>query len=348
MKRWMTLTLSVAAMVGVGYLGEKAYLSGQQHDQEIDQRVAALTLQVSDLNDRLIAASRDEHADLPSHSNDAVSGLTLSMAQIFPQHWLKQSLQLAQSQLEFDQQTSPTNAFESTKNTLNLIKSNLATLVNGHAISELTASALSRAIDVDLKMIDSQAQAQRQEIQLLDRYFAQLQLRLDAMARQGPSMQAMTAATHPPAQGNTALAPELTFSQRIARLFIIEKPALNVRETMLQRGLICRQVALTLGLARQALAQKQSDRVMQLLADSQAQLVSVVDPAAKQMQADLAAVKIPVSPKLQLTALQWIPNEALVAPMKPATSAATVAATVAENPAPATTELLQPSSVAAS
>ena len=110
---------------------------------------------------------------------------------------------------------------------------------------------------------------------------------------------------------------DLSFTQRISRLFVIEKPILNVRENMLQRGLICREVALTLGLARQALAQGQSDRVMQLLADSRAQLASVVDPAAKQMQASIAALTVVTQPKLQLTSLQWVPTEALTVSVKP-------------------------------
>jgi len=324
MKRWAIMTLSVAAIVGVGYLGEKAYLSSQQHDQEIERRIAALSIQVSDLNDRLIAASRDEKDAMPQNPTNAVSGLTLSMSQIFPQHWLKQTLQLAQSQLELDQKTSPVHAFESSKNTLNLVKSNLASLATGHAISELTASGLARAIDVDLKMIENQAQTQRQEIQLLDRHIAQLQLALDVMARQGPSMKMTSSTTNLPAQAKVAPAPELTFTQRISRLFVIEKPALNVRENMLQRGLVCREVALTLGLARQALAQGQSDRVMQLLADSRTQLAGVVDPAAKQMQASIAALTVPTHPKQQLTALQWVTAEALVTPVKPMTEIASI------------------------
>jgi hypothetical protein len=343
MKRWTIMTLSVAAMIGVGYFGEKAYLSNQQHDQEIESRIAALTIQVSDLNDRLIAATRDEHDDSPSNSANPVSGLTLSMAQIFPQHWLKQTLQLAQSQLEFDQHNASVNAFDTAKNTLNLVKSNLNSLVTGHAISELTASALTRAIDVDLKMIDSQAQTQRQEIQLMDRHLAQLQQTLDTMARQGPSMNVPNTANNLPAHAGEAPLPDLTFTQRMSRLFMIEKPALNVRENMLQRGLICREVALTLGLARQALAQGQSDRVMQLMADSQAQLVGVVDPAAKQMQATLATIKVPQSPRLQLTALQWVPADA-VTPIKSSSGAGSVLS----RPKSAVTNLPQTPRVAAS
>lgn len=318
MKRWITMTMSVIAIVGAGYLGEKAYQANQQHDQDVEGRVAALSIQVSDLNDRLIATTRDEKNDSPSSSTSAISGLTLSMAQIFPQHWLRQTLQLAQAQLESDQKISSVNTFESSKNTLNLVKSNLNSLVTGHAISELTASGLTRAIDTDLKMIDSQAQTQRQEVQLLDRHIAQLQLTLDTMARQGPSMSLTMSSTSSGTTQNAQVpTADLSFTQRISRLFVIEKPILNVRENMLQRGLICREVALTLGLARQALAQGQSDRVMQLLADSRAQLASVVDPAAKQMQASIAALTVVTQPKLQLTSLQWVPTEALTVSVKP-------------------------------
>jgi hypothetical protein len=344
MKRWVTMTMSVIAIVGAGYLGEKAYQANQQHDQDVEGRIAALSIQVSDLNDRLIATTRDEKDASPSSSTSAISGLTLSMAQIFPQHWLRQTLQLAQAQLESDQKISSVNAFESSKNTLNLVKSNLNSLVTGHAISELTASGLTRAIDTDLKMIDNQAQTQRQEVQLLDRYIAQLQLTLDTMARQGPSMSLPTTLTQSAvAQGAQVPTTELSFIQRISRLFVIEKPILNVRENMLQRGLICREVALTLGLARQALAQGQSDRVMQLLADSRAQLASVVDPAAKQMQASIAALSVSTQPKLQLTSLQWTPTEALMVPVKSMNEGAAAPVTTV---APA--QLVQPQRVVAS
>ncbi len=335
MKRWATMTLSVAAIVGVGYLGEKAYLTDQQRNQEVESRLATLTMQVSDLNDRLIATTRDEKDDAQTDPTNAVSQLTLSMAQVFPQHWLRQTLQLAQSQLELDQKASSINAFDSSKNTLNLVKSNLSSLVTGRAISELTASALVRAIDVDLKLIDSQAQTQRQEIQLLDRHIANLQLTLDGMARQGPSMQVATSSMNLPAQKAAEPAAELSFTQRIARLFVIEKPSLNVRENMLQRGLVCREVALTLGLARQALAQGQSDRVMQLLADGRTQLAGVVDPAAKQMQASIAALTVPAHPKLQLTALQWAPAEALtIKPLSEVVSIPIAPAAVIKLPQP--------------
>jgi len=190
-----------------------------------------------------------------------------------------------------------------------------------------------------MKMIDSQAQTQRQEIQLLDQHIAQLQLTLDAMARQGPRMQITPTTTKLPTQAGAAPATELSFMQRISRLFVIEKPALDVRDHMLQRGLVCREVALTLGLARQALAQGQSDRVIHLFADSLAQLDGVVDPAAKQMQASIAALKVPTHPKLQLTAMQWIPAEALTMPVNPqpevTTSPTPSIAATAPIPAPA-------------
>lgn len=333
MKHWATMTLSIAAVVGVGYLGEKVYLSVQQHNQDVDGRIAALSIQVSDLNDRLIAATREEKDELHPDAAHPTSGLTLSMSQIFPQHWLKQTLQLAQSQLEMDQQTSSTHPFESSQNTLNLVKSNLNVLVSNHAISELTANGLARAIDTDLKMIESQAETQRQEIQLLDRHLAQLQLTLDAMARKGPSMYVPTTISSPQIQGKATTSTELSFFQRISRLFIIEKPALNVRENMLQRGLVCREVALTLGLARQALAQGQSDQVMRLLVDSRTQLAGVVDSASKQIQAKIAALTVPAHPKLQLTALQWAPAEALTVPIHPMTEMSSLSTVVV----PATT-----------
>ena len=311
MKRWITMGLSVAVMTGAAYFGERAYSNEQQRQQVVENRLAALSIQASDLNDRLIAVSRDDKPDSVNSTGHTLSPLTLSMAQVFPQHWLKQNLQLAQSQLDFDQKTSLVNAFESSKNTLNLVKSNLNALVSDQAISTLIASVLARAIEVDLKMIDSQAQAQRQEIQLLDRQIGQLQLTLDAMARQGPSMQMTTAAIPSSIKNVSAPSNELSFTQRISRLFVIEKPATNVRQNMLERGLVCREVALTLGLARQALAQGQSERVMQLLADSRTQLAGVVDPAAKQMQAAIAALQVPAHPKLQLTVLQWTPAEPL-------------------------------------
>jgi hypothetical protein len=279
-----------------------------------------LTQQISDLNDRMVASSREEKPTLHEESADALAGLTLSISQIFPRHWLRQTLQLAQAQLEQEQTqfVSQPPPFQPAKSTLNLVKTNLNALVTSGAISALTASALTNAIDADVQMIDREAQTERQEGQLLDRQMAQYQLRLDQMARQGPSMHTATAVTPSPARGSNPNKPPVdpSFTQRISQLVIIEQPAQDVRANMLQRALICREAALTLGLVRQALAQGQSDQVIQLLADSRAQLSGLVDADARQMQSTLANITVKPHAKLQLTALRWLPSDT-VAPFKP-------------------------------
>ena len=104
--------------------------------------------------------------------------------------------------------------------------------------------------------------------------------------------------------------------QRMRQLVIIERPAQDVRTDMLQRALICREVALTLGLVRQALAQGQWDQVTQLLADSRAQMSGLVDADARKMQSTLAGLTVKPHSKLQLTAIRWLPSDT-VAPFKP-------------------------------
>jgi hypothetical protein len=320
MNRWLSSTLSIVIIAGVGYAGEQIYLSGQQRYQTIEDKQTLLAQQISDLNDRMVATSRDDKPIVHDESVNAVTGLSLSMSQVFPRHWLRQTLQLAQTQLEQDQTqlAVQTNPFQSAKDTLNLVKSNLNELVTSQAVSELTASAMSKAIDVDLQTIDHEAQIQRQEVQLLDRQITQYQLRLDQMARQGPSMKAASVASPGLTRSSNSNKPpvDLSFVQRIRQLIIIEQPAEDVRANMLQRALICRETALTLGLVRQALAQGQWDQVVQLVADSRAQLAGLVDPDARQMQMTLANITVQPHSKLQLTALRWLPSDT-IAPFKP-------------------------------
>ncbi|MDE2420995.1 MAG: hypothetical protein KGO49_07440 [Gammaproteobacteria bacterium] len=319
------MAASLVVIAGVGYAGEQIYLSGQKRYQDIEDKQTALAQQISDINDRMVASARDEKTAPRDGSSDVVAGLTLSMTQVFPRHWLRQNLQLAQAQIEQDQtQTvSQTNSFQSAKDTLNLVKNNLNSLVTSQAISALTASALTRAIDADLQMIDHEAQTQRQEVQLLDRQIAQLQLTLDQMAMRGPSMHVTAASNSTTNSSQTSVSP--SFMQRIRQLVIIERPAQDVRTDMLQRALICREVALTLGLARQALAQGQWDQVTQLLVDSRAQMAGLVDADARKMQTTLAGVSIKPHSKLQLTAIRWLPSDT-VAPFKPTVKTDTVPA----------------------
>jgi len=163
-------------------------------------------------------------------------------------------------------------------------------------------------------MIDHEAQAQRQEVQLLDRQVAQLQQTLDQMALRGPSMHVASTSSSTATANQTTVTP--SFMQRMRQLVIIERPAQDVRTDMLQRALICREVALTLGLVRQALAQGQWDQVTQLLADSRTQMSGLVDADARKMQSSLAGLTVKPHSKLQLTAIRWLPSDT-VAPFKP-------------------------------
>jgi hypothetical protein len=320
MNRWLSMTFSVVIIAGISIASEQIYMSGQLRNQAIEDKQATLTQQISDLNDRMVASSRDEKPTVHEESADALAGLTLSISQVFPRHWLRQTLQLAQAQLEQEQAqvVLQTNPLQPAKSTLNLVKTNLNALVTSGAISALTASALTHAIDADVQMIDREAQIERQKVQLLDRQIAQYQMRLDQMARQGPRMRAASAAPSSSARGSNPKKPPVdpSFTQRISQLIIIEQPAQDVRENMLQRSLICREAALTLGLVRQALAQGQWDQVIQLLSDSRAQLSGLVDADARQMQSTLANIIVKPHAKLQLTALRWLPSDT-VAPYKP-------------------------------
>jgi hypothetical protein len=314
MNRWLSSTFSVVIIAGIGYAGEQIYLSGQQRYQAIEDKQTLLTQQISDLNDRMVASSRDDKPEAHDESANAVAGLTLSISQVFPRHWLRQTLQLAQTQLDQEQTESitQTNPFKTAKETLILVKTNLNSLVTSSAISALTANALSKAIDADLLMIDHQGQTQLQDVQILDRQIAQYQLTLDQMARQGPRMHSVV--NHSNLNQPSA---DSSFLEKIRQLIIIQKPTQDVRANMLERGLICREAALTLGLARQAIAQGQWDQARQLLADSRAELSGLVDADAKNMQMTLANITLKPYSKLQLTALRWLPSDT-VAPFKPA------------------------------
>ena len=60
MTRWTTMAVSLVVILGVGIAGEEIYQIGDQHLKEIQAQQAQLSMQVSDLNDRLIAVTRGE------------------------------------------------------------------------------------------------------------------------------------------------------------------------------------------------------------------------------------------------------------------------------------------------
>ncbi len=309
MNRWMAMLVSVVFICMVVFVVAQIYGAAQSRYQTMDHKQSELAQQISDLNDRMVAISRDPKLTAPyDSSKDEQANST--MPHVFPRHWLKQTLQLAQAQLEQEQTqfASQSTPFRATKETLDLVKLNLNALVVSQTISALSASALTRAIDADLRMIENEAKAEHQDIELLDRHIAELQFALDQMAQKGPTIHAITS-IHSTAQSADQPAADLSFMQRIKQLLIIEKPALDVRSNMLQRGLVCREVALTLGLARKGLAQGQWDQVVQLLADSQRQLTGLVDADAKKMQTSIASLTIKPHAKLQITALKWLPAD---------------------------------------
>ncbi len=320
------MAVSLAVIIGIGFVGDQLYQTGNQHYQNIEARQAQLALQVSDLNDRLIAVTRETKTPTaPIDTKNNPDTMSAVYAHALPQHWLRQTVQLAQSQLDqatvlsSPQQLKAQNndAYSAAKETLDQVKQALPSLVEGKAISEITAAALIKAIDTDLNMINENGQKQIQANQILDRNIAQLQQQLDRMARQGPRLHVTTPPAENGQKSNQTAPVERSFLERISQLVVIEEPTTDVRAAMLQRGLLCREAALTLSLARLALAQGQSERVMQLLADSNAQLGSLVDADARQVQATLASLNVAQHVKLQLSAFQWLPPEPqLKAPMQ--------------------------------
>ncbi len=347
MTRWTTMALSLVVIAGVGIAAEELYGLAEQHYKEIQTQQAQLTMQVSDLNDRLIAVTRGDKSASEAAASEGSHVAQVSAndaTQKLSRHWLRQTLLLAQTQLDQTplQLTQQLHTLSAAEITLNQIKQTLPALAQSQSISTLTQSALDRAIDADLRVIEDQGQRQVQANQNLDRRLADLQLQLDRMARQGPSLHGAPTQTTDAKPSST----DPSFLHRVNRLFIIEKPSMDVRSTMLQRALICREVALTLGLARQALAGGQADRVRQLLADSHNQLVGVVDPDARQTLGVITSLTVAENTKLQLSALQWMPADPLpatpnspllVAPPEVVHGAASAPASTAAVSAPAAT-----------
>jgi hypothetical protein len=338
MTRWTTMAISLVVIAGVGIAAEELYGLADQHYKDIQTQQAQLTLQVSDLNDRLIAVTRGEKPASETAASDSTAAADASASDAaikLSRHWLRQTLLLAQTQLDQTplQLTQQLHTLSAAEVTLNQVKQALPLLAQSQSISTLTQSALERAIDADLHVIDDQGQKQAQANQNLDRKLADLQLQLDRMARVGPSLRAAAPPANP---AKTTPSDNTSFLGRVDRLFIIEKPALDVRSNMLQRALICREVALTLGLARQALAGGQADRVRQLLADSRDQLAGIVDPDARQTLATLTGLTVAENTKLQLSALQWMPADPLPqTPINPLLVPAPVAAAPTARPASA-------------
>ncbi len=326
MTRWATMTGSLVVIAGLGLAGTQLYRMGSERYQDLSQQQTQLSLQVSDLNDHFIALSRAAKAAPASAPASTALIASDQATQQLSLYWLSQTLQLAQKQLDqaplltsATDLTQPGNALTNIKNTLNEVKQALPGMQAAQSISSITAAEIGTAIDRDLKMIDDSGLKFIQSNQALDRQLATMQAQLDHMASQGPHFN--------PDRSNTASG-SVDGGSFLNRFLVIERSSGDARSQTLQRSLICREVALTLGLVRQALAEGQTDRVMQLLTDSRTQLAGLVDTDARQMQTGLAALSVQET-RLHLSALDALPPEVKNHPTLPAASVALPA----QNPA---------------
>lgn|GEM_PF-5191173 len=331
MTRWATMTGSLVVFAGLGLAGTQLYRMGSERYQDISQQQAQLSLQVSDLNDHFIALSR---AAKVAPTTTATSTAVIASDQATQQlslYWLSQTLQLAQKQLDqaplltnTSDLSQPGNALTTIKNTLNQVKQALPGMQAAQSISSITAAEIGNAIDRDLKMIDDSGLKFIQSNQALDRQLASMQAQLDHMASAGP---------HFNPDRSTATTNSVDGGSFLNRFLVIERASGDVRSQTLQRSLICREVALTLGLVRQALAEGQTDRVMQLLTDSRTQLAGLVDTDARQMQAGLATLSVQET-RLHLSALDALPPEIKNHPLSTGVPSANPASSVVSTSLP--------------
>lgn len=219
--------------------------------------------QLAELNDRLVALSR-QHAAEPAVAQDVLPrALDYQLDQ-----------QVLATRLALVQQAINQKQFSYADQLMALQQQQLAapqTTVAPETLRQLLLPLLAR----DRQRLQQWVIQKNSHDLLLDNRLAQLQQRLDLLARQTPRL------ASPPSEDGVW--------SRLRGLVQIEPANPQASQRMALRALSCREAALTLGLVRQAVA-TDPERLAVLLAEADRQLAALPEPAAQAVRAQLRAL----------------------------------------------------------
>lgn len=292
---WFWRAVFVVLLLLLSASGGWLYHQQQLELRQLQQDHKALNQQLGDLNDRLVAIARQQTQPvLPSLQHS--TGLPEQTALI--RQNVQQGLVLAQAAL---QQGRADDADVLLQNIEQVLQQPAAQLLAPAVVTGLRA-----AIQTDRKQLLQQAQRRQTASQAMDRALMQIQQQLGQMARQNPVLhQPTTNSPLTPASEQTDASDWFT---RLAQVVSIQRVSPEQQVTLAQRALLCREVALTLGLARHAVRQQQPDQLRSLLQEAIQQLSRLPDAEAVQArQAIERLLSAPVAPPQLLKSLSLLP-----------------------------------------
>lgn len=254
-------------LLGIGALGMWSHGQQQQLRSQLAQVQVQQQQQLAELNDRLVALGRHT----PEVAATAAPAQT-ELAYQVDQQTVRTRLLLAQQAIHHQQ-------FAEADQLLALQQQQLAV---AHAVPNTLRQLLGPLIGRDRQRLQAWIHQKNSHDLQIDTRLSQLQSQLDHLALQAPQL---------------ALASDRqTVWQRLGGMIRIEPVQPQTAQRMALRALSCREAALTLGLARQAVS-THPERLALLLQQVDQQLATLPEPrlqAVRQQVRAIAALPAPV------------------------------------------------------
>ena len=286
-------------LVLLSWFGWHLYTQQQLALVDLQQQQKTLSQQLGDLNDRLVAVAR---LQTPAVGLMVAPDMTAAEQTEFLRQNIRQSLLLAQAALEDGRQEDA-----------DALLLSVQAVLNGTAqpvLAPALAQGLRESIQADRLHLGENAQLRQTARRSMDRALQQIQQQLGHMAEQGPKLYTSAPAEQLSAVGTSLPQTELKTQQdwinRVAQMVSLRRVSLDEQVSLSQRALLCREVALTVGLARHAVRQQQPDQLRALLGEAVRQMSRLPDADAVQMRQwleQLLAAPLPSAPPLKALAL---------------------------------------------
>lgn len=288
---WRAIFLVLLMLLS--WFGWQLYAEQQLMIQRLQQDQKTLSQQLGDLNDRLVAVARMQAQPV---SLSVEPNLAVPEQAVFIRQNIRQALLLAQAALVDGRQEDA-----------DALLLNIQILLQSPAQQSLApalVAGLQQAIQADRLQLGQTAQLRQTARQSMDRALLRIQQQLDQMARQGPVL--YTTSGTKPTDNTAADLPATSWLDRLTQIVAIQRVPSNQQVTLVQRALLCREIALTVGLARHAVRQQQPDQLRALLQEAVQQLSRLPDAEAvqtRQWLEQLLASPLPQAVPLKSLAL---------------------------------------------
>jgi hypothetical protein len=179
--------------------------------------------------------------------------------------------------------------------------------VEGSTLAPALVSGLQQRIQTDIVHLQQMGDRHQQARHSMDVALSRLQRVLAETAQQGPAL-VPTVPTNEQVFAERPAPPSLW--QRMTHMVHIEPAQAGLQASIAVRALTCHQVALTLGMARTALQQQQTDQALALIHDAQQQLHPLPDADARQIDRLLQQLLVMPMPKpVLLESLALLPEQ---------------------------------------